>query len=154
MAEWNDVATSAKTILDALTGFPDTTVRKEGVIYAREKESLAVPQCVISFGDERPYAPLTTFGDGTDKPTIGKIYGLVFQLFLTNPGNLDTTLATNPNLVKQAKQALNTITLAGATAIWQTELVDNPAWENQAFRDGAEVSEFGMNFYSAEARNG
>jgi hypothetical protein len=154
VAEWNDVATACKTILDALSGFPDTTIRKEGVVYAREKESLTTPQCVIAFGDERPYEPVTTFGDATNKPTNGKIYGLVFQLYLTNPGNLDSTLTTNPNFVKQAKQALNTITLAGAASIWQTELVENPAWENQPFGDGAEVSEFGMNFYSAEARNG
>ena len=69
-------------------------------------------------------------------------------------GDIETDLTTNPGHVETAKQALNTVTLAGASTVWNTELLEDAAWEGQFFAEGVEVSEFGINFYSAEGRNG
>jgi len=152
MATWNTIATAAKAVLDAIPGFPTTSIRKENTVHARD--TITSSLCVISFGDEQLQPGVATFGDSTDKPTISKVYGLVFSLYIVNPGNIETTLSTFPDFVLAAKQALNTATLSGASTVWNTDLVENPAWENQAFKDGVEWSEFGINFYSAEARNG
>ncbi len=152
MATWNTIATAAKSVLDGLASFPDVSIRKDGSLHPNEIS--ATSQCVITFGQELPQAAVQTFGTGADKPTIGKIYGLIFSLYLVNLGDIESGMTTFPDFVLAAKQALNTATLSGATTVWNTELIENPAWEGVKFKDGVEMSEFGINFYSAEARNG
>lgn len=152
MATWNTIATAAKAVLTGLSGFPAVTIRKENAVHPRQ--TIATSICVISLGQDVPMPNMATFGDATDKPTITRIYGLIFTLYVVNLGDTESGLSTFPDFVIQAKQALNTATLSGATTVWNTDLVENAAWENQPFADGVEVSEWGINFYSAEARNG
>jgi hypothetical protein len=152
MAYWNTIATRAQVVLDALASFPTTDVRKVNAVHPRD--SIASSLCVISFGDEAPDPGVSTFGDATSQPTVGKIYTLLFSLYLVNLGDIEGDLSGNPDFVLAAKQALNTATLSGATTVWNTELVENAAWEGVKFKDGVELSEFAVRFYSAEARNG
>jgi hypothetical protein len=154
VADWNTIATAAKAVLDGLASFPTTQIQKENAVHPRD--SIASSLCVISFGTEQLMPGMATFGTGSDKPTVTKIYGLVFSLYLVNSplGDVSTDVSTFPDYVQDAKQALNTATLSGASTVWNTDLVENPAWENQAFAQGVEYSEFGVNFYSAEGRNG
>ena len=152
VATWNTIATAAKAILDGLASFPAVSIRKDGALHPNEISTTS--QCVIAFGQESVQAGLLTFRDATGKPTDGHIYGLIFSLYLVNLGDIESNMSTFPDFVKAAKQALNTVTLSGASTVWNTELVENAAWEGVKFRDGVELSEFGINFYSAELRNG
>ena len=150
MAVFNTIATSVKTVLDAVAAAPTTVIRKRDIVHKFE----TLPIATISFGGQ-DYDEWAALGPGssTDQGSIGKAYAIWVSVYRENAGNLDTTLSTNPDFFQAAVRALNKANLSGASEVWNTQVETNEAWESQPFRDGAEVSRLRIIFQSSEVRN-
>lgn len=54
-----------------------------------------------------------------------------------------------PSLVKAIKDVLSARTIAG-TRVWDFDLAQSSAWERQRFKDGVELSQFGVLYRTSE----
>ena len=150
MAVVNDIATALKTLVDAVSSMPTSYIRKSDVRRARD----TLPVTIIAFQSETPDEWAVMGAGGTDRGTIGIGYDFSIALYRSNPGNIATTLSTNPDILEDLRQAINKGTLTGASTVWTIELQNRPQWEADEFGEGAEVSRFRVHVGSAEARNG
>lgn len=150
MATFNTIATQVKSVIDALSLGVTTVIRKDAVIYEIDTLPLIVISLVTDLGEE-----WATTGDGsTDQGTVGRGVTIGISVYRANAGALQSDLSANPDIFQSVKRALNKGSLSGASTVWDTRLRENELWEGQAFRDGDEVSEFAMDFGSAELRLG
>jgi hypothetical protein len=150
MATVNDIATALKTLVDGISGMPTSYTRKADVKWGRD----ALPVCVISFQVETPDEWGVCGAGGSDRGSIGMGYDFTIAIYRKSPGDIGTTLTTNPDILEDLRQAINAGSLSGATTVWAMELRNRPQWEPSDFADGAEVSRFNVHVGSAEARNG
>lgn len=150
------IANAVKTLLDAIPGAPTVIVRKESVLHARERDTLgASPICVVSLADERVESWSAMGNGGGDLGTIAKSYTIAITVYRSNAtAALSTTLATNPDFLLSAKQALHRVTLSGVPVVWDSQLMEHSEWEEQSFGVGMEASTFAVMYRTAEPRNG
>jgi hypothetical protein len=152
MAYVTTIAESVVAVLANLGGAPDLVeFRKTDVLHPREADELVESDeagaIIVTAGDVVPFMDLTG-GDVLRKYQIG------VSIYKRLGGKFSSEKTVNPDLVLACKQALHRTSLAGASTVFDTDLVESPEWENQAFKDGWEVSRFGVIFNSAEPRNG
>lgn len=103
----------------------------------------------VAVGDGRPTG--YTFGD-----RVRKEYEVVVTSIRRRPqlGDITQDLDTGPDFLKRCKQALDGPTIAGVPVVWDVALVESPTWENVAFGQGYEMSQFGLLVRTDEPRNG
>ena len=143
MATFNTVATSIKTVLDALDNAPTSTIRKDAAFHPAETP----PLLLISLGMD------DTDVWGTPS-TTGKRFQIVLTYWANVLGDLESNLSTAPDFWQSAKRALNTGSLSGVTGAWNVEIESREAWDHQPFGEGQEKSEMIVRVHVAEARNG
>jgi hypothetical protein len=150
MATFNDCATQVKAVLDAISGFPTTDIRKLDVIHPRD----TLPIVIISLGTDQTdvWATLGA-GTSTDQGSTGKLLRLIIAYYSANLGDVETNLSTVPDYWQAAKRALNEGGLSGVTGAWNVQIETNEAWEGDTFKEGHEVSRMVVNVDVAEARN-
>lgn len=126
--------------------------RRTDVIESRE----TVPRVIITNGPEMQ-VNRGALGDITTPLLLGSVfkgYTVGITVYDSNDGELAGN-DVNPSFILRAKQTLNTASLTGVPEVWDTDLVENNLeWENQPFRDGAQVSRFAVLFITSEPRNG
>lgn len=148
MAVFNTIATAAKTAIDALSLGISTVIRKDGVLLTRDTP----PLIVISLAADNGEQWATTGNGTTDQGTVGREYVLGIEVYRANQADIAAD-SDNPDIFQTVKRALNKGSLASATTVWDTRLVENEMWEPGPFAKGGEVSGFALVFGSAEVRN-
>jgi hypothetical protein len=139
------IADAIVTVLGGVTGAPALVQhRKEDALQPREANSAVI----VTAGFRRPVG--RAFGG-----TIFFDNGFQVAIYQEFTGDLTTGIDTNPLYVQRAKQALDLDTLSGlATLVRDVDLVDDETWERQPFRNGGEVSRFGLLVRTNEPQNG
>lgn len=144
------VADAVRQVVSGVPGCPQRIeVRDNDQLESREDDDFVV----ITLGED-PELWGTTAGGINDFGDVAKGYMIGITLYhrkLTDP---TVNLNAAPEFVLKCKQALNKPTLAQAPSVFDTRLVENPAWENQDMDKGLQVTRFGMIFSSIEPRNG
>lgn len=145
MSFQKSIADAVVTILSGVTGAPSTVEhRKEDVMQSRESP----PAVYVVAGFRRP----------TGRAFDGTIFfdnGFQVSIYQEFTGDLTTGIDTNPLFVQRAKQALDLATLSGlSTLVRDVDLVEDDTWERQKFREGGEVSRFGLLVRTNEPQNG
>lgn len=139
------IADAIVDVLDGLSGAPALVeYRKDDVLWPDEANAAVI----VTGGFER-------VTDRAFEGTVFKDYGFQIAVYRESGGAMSSNMDTNPAYVERAKQALDTTSLAGVTVVRDVDLVENPeAWERQPFRDGVEVSRFGLLVRTNEPQNG
>lgn len=145
MSTQKNIADAMVTALAALSGAPSIVeYRKKDGLYPEEGNSAII----LTAGFQRPTGYV--FGDG-----VTKGYGYQISVYRESQGETTSNIDVNPTLVELAKRALDATSLSGVSTVWSVDIVDDPeAWERQPFRDGCEVSRFGVLVKTCEPRNG
>lgn len=86
--------------------------------------------------------------------SVYKEYDFVVTILRQRQGDVTTGIDANPALILAIKQAVDRPTLAGVPQVWDVDLVDNAEWENKAFGQGYEMSQFGLLARTIEPQNG
>lgn len=130
-------------VIGGLPGAPQLIkLRKDNAILGRES-----PPAVIVTVESEAKAGRAFEG------TIHKEYKVVIGIFRACLADVSSNLDLNPAFILECKQAFDVTTLAGASVVWDIDLVDNPEWEHQPFGQGWEVSRFGLLVKTTEPQN-
>ncbi len=145
MSYQKQIADAIVTALQAVSGAPATVeYRKADVVHKFE----TLPVCIVTAGFRRP----------TGRAFEGTVFydnGFQVAVYRDCRGDVSTATDLNPLFVQTAKQALDLPTLSGLSALVRdVDLVEDQAWEAQAFKDGVEVSRFGLLIRTNEPQNG
>lgn len=146
------IAEAVVSLLSGITplGCP-VEFRRTDSLVSRE----TIPRVIVTNAQETQL-DRGTFGAEGDVDSFGtveKAYPIQIAIYESNQGELQGN-DVNPAFILRAKQLLNKPYLTAVPAVFDTDLLQNWEWENQPFRDGGQVSRFGLLFYTAEPRNG
>lgn len=151
---YKTIGDRALAVAAAVTGAPSLCeFRDTDVIHPREADSLT-PCLIATLGEEEEVMAVSGAGTDTDQGDRLMAYPVAFTEYRRRPGTNSTDLSLNQDFILLVQQALNKKSLSGAPTVYGTKLVRRSAWEHQPFKDGWEVSRFGIIFYSAETRLG
>lgn len=147
------IAQASLQVVGGVSGCPSLReVRDNDQLEPRE----ATEAVIVTLGDD-PVVLEVTGATGTPSDGYGDVckgYGVGFAFYLRKLVDPETDLTRSPLFILQCKQALGKTSLVGVSGVYDTDIVQNPAWENQEFEKGLMVSRFGVVFYHAEPRNG
>ena len=139
------IADAVVAVIQSLAGGPSLVAyRKENVTYTTDNLDNGV--IVVTIGMETPIDK--AFGG-----SILKTYTVGITYYITNAGNLSTTMDSLPAFVLKVKQALDGTSLSGVGVVWNVDIIEANEWEDVAFAGGVEASTFGLTVYTAEPRN-
>ncbi len=149
MATFNSVASAIKTELDALSGFPTTSIRQ--VFHIKPRDTL--PIVILSLRTDASDAWGTTGDGAADLGDTGKDFTVAVSYIASDQGDTETGLSTVPDFWQLAKRAINSDSLGAVAGVWNVTPQTSEAWERQPFADGKEVSEFIIRVGVSENRN-
>lgn len=140
------IADAVVAVIRALPGGPGLVVfRKADVTYTTDALDNGV--IVVTVGMETPTSK--TFDN-----SILKTYTVGITYYITNAGNLTSTMDALPEFVLKAKRALDGTSLAGMSVVWSVDIIEAAEWEDQKFGTATEASTFGLTVHTAEPRTG
>ena len=144
MSYQEQIADAIVTVLGALSGAPALVeYRKQDALHPGDSNEAVI----VSAGYQR-------MTGRAFEGTVYKDYGFQVSVYRTFLGDLTADVDTNPAYVQLAKQALDLPALSGVPVVFDVELVQDAAWENNQFPTGSEVSRFGVLVRTAEPQNG
>lgn len=145
------IAEAVRTKLTGIDGAPTTIeIKDNDQVESRQEDEILV----ITMGEDPEVWTVTGAGTGNDFGDVGKAYQIGLSYYHKKLADPTVNLDAAPTFVLKSKQALNRPSLTGVPSVYDTTLVENPAWENQEFSKGLQVTRFGMIFLNAEPRNG
>jgi hypothetical protein len=154
----------ANAAVAKIINLPPTPVPTPDLIDFRKTDVLhpgEAPAVIVTIGGELPIEGDGGFAlQGAGDPNepdgygyVGKRYLIGVSIYTESHGNISTGTDEHTNLVLKIKQAFDVPTLDGADSWWACKLHQHPEWEHQ-FANGAEISRFVIEAFSAEPRNG
>lgn len=144
---WFTVGGQIASIIGGVAGAPAfVELRKTFVIHPLV-QGIGDPDqgVIVSGGTEK------TLGYSFEGSTANA-YGYVVSIYDRTTPVVDAT-DTRPTFLELVKEALSVTTIAG-TPIWDFEIADKTEWENQPFKQGGEISQFGLLYRTSEPTNG
>lgn len=144
------IADAVRQVVSTVPGCPQRIeVRDNDQLESREEDDFVI----VTLGED-PEVWGTTAVSSSTLGDVGKAYMIGVTLYHRKIADPTVNLNAAPEFVLKCKQALDKPSLAQAPSVYGTQLVENPAWEDQEFTKGLQVTRFGMIFLSAEPRNG
>lgn len=145
MTQVKTIADAIVDIIQALAGAPSTVEWRKTEVwhpYPDDPET----GIVITAGPEKPTTRFTGRGVVMEYP---------FQVSYFKSTTPDVAADdVNPAFFQLVKNALGVTALSGADRVWDFELAERSEWESVPFRDGTEVSRFGVLYRTSEPSNG
>lgn len=151
MATFNDIATAIKTQLEAISGAPTISVRKDGTIHPRD----TLPIVIVSlWSDETDTWGTTGDAGNTDYGHAGHEYTVALSMYRASLADIESDLSDTTSFWQSSKKTLNKGVLSGVSSVWNVRIQDSEAFDRQAWKEGHEVSQIFIVACTAGSRNG
>lgn len=152
------MASVSQEILDGVISVINSLPLTLGTVEARKSDVLhksdTLPAIIVWIEENAGPAWGTTGSGGEDYGIAGNQYRCKFAIYRQFLGLNQTNIDSNPDLVRQLKEAFLKPSLEGCERVWNVTSTPHPQIEVGQLREGVEGVKLALMFHVTESLNG